>query len=791
MYISITHNEPEIKTVGELLTRRDEQLIEKTFTISKFLDYKIDKKTDPLQLTNRDRIFERYILPEEKSRNEEAADANIEIKVGTTYYLPLDELDRETLFKVDENIVDTTSSKAFLAEKLAEILRDPGYVQTKILRDDQGALKQVDAGVQVYCWLRALDPNPISNAIPESIKKFTGPNGGWLNVSAFVETMDINVDANGGNFQISLSPIICKRDPIKGWTIDSVKGMNTGSTDDNYLAQSPISEHDRFLGFKRSQFFFNTVVQENDLFYIRYERLDSDKPLLFDSFTSDGIQIPGNTYDMIGLVDTSAIQSSASNTNVSVTIQGRDLVKVLIDDGSYFFPLQFANGIMQNAGDAEQADGKLVRRSKVTGDLTTLNAYIERSIQFSLQFIINQLSNTGLVPNSVFSSYGSANLSKRFRLTGNSISKITSISSSTSAFEPGGAQIDITRIDEVESSPTDGVWNIIKLVIDPSVRERRIVDSSIAQEQGSLINSVKKLCQDPFVEFYTDTYGDQFYFIVRKPPFDKKSALGLIYDSIETDGGQVDQLKNIFKKAEDTVLQITEGPSSSRISSLCLDIEEKDVITENLHYEQNAYSWYQITPQGLLMGLDSEMILAFIPVMSFNEYVEIWGSRPWQVTSNYIPYRAIVDSHTNERQNRVESQAFEDLKYMIESTQYLPFTRRGTIVVNGNRTYKRGLYIRHKPTNEIFYVDAVGQSTSISDKSSERITTLTVSRGMVEPFIKGKNILINGQLKKVSYFNIINTDLPKNATINDIKFLNSWKVDRDIFSFFLQRKQWE
>ena len=88
-------------------------------------------------------------------------------------------------------------------------------------------------------------------------------------------------------------------------------------------------------------------------------------------------------------------------------------------------------------------------------------------------------------------------------------------------------------------------------------------------------------------------------------------------------------------------------------------------------------------------------------------------------------------------------------------------------------------------------MDAVSQSTSISTNSSERTTTLTVSRGMVEPFIKGKNILINGQLKKVSYFNIINTDLPKNATINDIKFLNSWKVDRDIFSFFLQRKQWE
>jgi hypothetical protein len=107
-----------------------------------------------------------------------------------------------------------------------------------------------------------------------------------------------------------------------------------------------------------------------------------------------------------------------------------------------------------------------------------------------------------------------------------------------------------------------------------------------------------------------------------------------------------------------------------------------------------------------------------------------------------------------------EQTAVNDMKYVIECSQYLPFTRKGVLLLNGDRTVKIGGIIRYKPTGEIFFVDRVEQSFSITDNSLDRITTVTVSRGLVEQLIFGINYLSEtGVLKLVSYFNIINTKL--------------------------------
>ena len=65
----------------------------------------------------------------------------------------------------------------------------------------------------------------------------------------------------------------------------------------------------------------------------------------------------------------------------------------------------------------------------------------------------------------------------------------------------------------------NGIWQIIKFQFDEQIADRRIVDSSISQPDGSLQAQFYKICQEPFVEFFSDTYGDMFYFIVRQPPF--------------------------------------------------------------------------------------------------------------------------------------------------------------------------------------------------------------------------------------------------------------------------------
>jgi hypothetical protein len=134
----------------------------------------------------------------------------------------------------------------------------------------------------------------------------------------------------------------------------------------------------------------------------------------------------------------------------------------------------------------------------------------------------------------------------------------------------------------------------------------------------------------------------------------------------------------------------------------------------------------------------------------------------------------------------------------------------GSISLNGDRRIKRGTWVRLKPTNQIFYVDEVSNNFSSSKNTIDRTTTLRLSRGMYEKYIRGSEETINNKKVNVSYFNIIDTDLIYRVLINEVikgdfdsdfssvnvkKVRESVKanfgVNEDVFSFFLNRKEVE
>lgn len=249
-----------------------------------------------------------------------------------------------------------------------------------------------------------------------------------------------------------------------------------------------------------------------------------------------------------------------------------------------------------------------------------------------------------------------------------------------------------------------GIWGIIKLVLDQEVAGRMVNDASIAFDQGSLFNYVKKICQEPFVEFMGDTYQDMYYFIVRKPPFNRSS-----FTTLPT-----------------------------------LEIEEKDVYGDNFSWETESYSWYQLIPSTYL--LTEDQIYQYLSNVFFEEYAEVWGSKPLSISTNYIEW---MDST---RDKIMVEKAIEDLRFLIDTHSYLPFTRKGTIRVVHNRAYRRGQRIWYKPTNEYFYVDAVSQHFSSSNGTIDRYSVLTVSRGMKKDFV---DVEIEDE-NTLSYFNLIN-----------------------------------
>lgn len=399
------------------------------------------------------------------------------------------------------------------------------------------------------------------------------------------------------------------------------------------------------------------------------------------------------------------------------------------------------------------------------------------------------------------------------------------------------AEADVS--DEIDDSATEeetivldteyqeglaaGIWQIVKLVMDTDVANIRLRDAATSIQQGSLQTFFNKVCQKPFVEFSGDTFGDQYCFLVRKPPFDRDGMLktmiaqGLFENYSEQ---KITGVKYNEKKAEQkqwwNAFEITTKTDSGVRSLEEKDspyvIYEDDIISSNLSFNtQGIYSWYQFFPI-YEMGAQSDLQY-IIPAVLFPEYAAIWGSRDLQIRSqyrNFINPSLYDDKKNGEKNEQGDSEvrhSIKDLKYIIESNAYAPFVRNGSIQILGNRRIKRGTFIRiywnSMKSAEIFYVESVSHNYTISGNSASRTTTLTLSHGMIESFMFDKNNNVKGlnengeEISKnfnASYFNLINFgDYEKIKDRLDMdkwsQVISSWKVNIDVFLFFLRKLQ--
>lgn len=313
-----------------------------------------------------------------------------------------------------------------------------------------------------------------------------------------------------------------------------------------------------------------------------------------------------------------------------------------------------------------------------------------------------------------------------------------------------------------EGKLAKGIWQITNLIVDRLVEDKQVIDSSISSLQGSLINYFKKICQEPFVEFSGDTYGNQYYWFMRRMPYDRLGYLELMGDT-----------------------------------NITIPIE--DVISSSLKFSNGSdiYSWYQLLPTMEVMGMSK--INYYIQSIFFPEFASFYGSKSLVIQSNYYEYKKsgrfqVADSEEyRDKSSILMRQCIQDLRYLIESNAYNAFVRSGTITVIGDRRIKRGTCV--SLGEEVFIVDSVSNSFSINNGAVERTTTLQVSRGMIMAFLDK-----NWNDHKVSYFDIIDfgkDDSGKEIDLNDVtienckEYLSKWKVNFQSFHFFLNRQQFK
>lgn len=331
----------------------------------------------------------------------------------------------------------------------------------------------------------------------------------------------------------------------------------------------------------------------------------------------------------------------------------------------------------------------------------------------------------------------------------------------------GDKRITAYSIPGQQDLKVRGIWQIVKLQVSGDIMERIVTDTGLGNPNGTLMQYMERICQYPLTEFFFDTYINTIDVIVRQPPFTEKA------------------IKDAFK------------------SENYITITPDNVISYNLSYDPRVYTWFQLHAQNAQVGGKDKPGLAFVPIVYLEEYVERWGNRKMDFVDMYC-IRMIQNGAENPKIfSTYQATMLNDLIYLVESNMYVPFTRCGTIEINGDRRIKVGTFVLNQSTNEFFYVTNVTNIISFNRDGVDRRTVLQVERGFYVPILKG-NLMeaVKRNDNSVSeksasgftpdYFKLVDLSglrqKAKEAESGQITSYDNPTVDKQQFDYFLNRK---
>lgn len=309
--------------------------------------------------------------------------------------------------------VEEYSFSAFSSKKIRGLLKHEGY-----LKSDDG----------------------FSKGVPNPFVLYVNRYGMIRDISDYVISLNTSVSSEGGQFSISL-PFIRRRTTFNrtelqlspsamfssdgsGVTFVSsqvefektydklVKGDNG-----EFLAKSEVSHTDDFMF---------SEMGGNELIFIAFEELSLEnreelKSMIKESDEEVNTEVLAlGTWDMIGLIDTIEVSLSTPNTQ-SVSVSGRDLMKLLIEDGSFFYTYSstaelsdiFANReAVKEGGDQRSVsttDGKFNAIDRIrmfSGNVLPFENVINKDLGYIATVVMGILSNIEIFPSEVFTPWG-------------------------------------------------------------------------------------------------------------------------------------------------------------------------------------------------------------------------------------------------------------------------------------------------------------------------------------------------------------------------------------------------
>ena len=310
---------------------------------------------------------------------------------------------------------ETGDFYAFASDEIANIIQDGGYQIAEAVKRNPVA--------RVYGWFKSMY---FVHSLENDGLAYT-LNDDFFDISQFIISLSTLQAKEGGSFSLRL-PIVNIFKYANGIGIDYEETVWSGTpnadlkNDSNsyrnlYLKDEEFYSKNMYGELESN--YFNWLISSNDLLFISFEQLEMEEDSDKDELRT---RIANGVFDMIALVDDVKVVADSAGANGYVEITGRDLMKLLIEDGSFFFnpsTTSDPSNIFMNEqsygkqGDIREADqinntynNPINRLRRVTGEIDIFANRINMDLSYILKGVISQLSNVEVVPGFVFDAWG-------------------------------------------------------------------------------------------------------------------------------------------------------------------------------------------------------------------------------------------------------------------------------------------------------------------------------------------------------------------------------------------------